>query len=56
MLERPLHDQEAPGLPVDAEVFTRLSLAGRGRTALLGCCARAWTAHDRRMRDDVSRS
>ena len=31
MLGRPLHDQEPLGLPVDAEFFAQLSLAGRGR-------------------------
>jgi hypothetical protein len=31
VLGRPLHDQEPLGLPVDAEFFAQLSLAGRGR-------------------------
>ena len=31
VLGRPLHDQEPLGLPVDAEIFAQLSLAGRGR-------------------------
>ena len=31
MLGRPLHDREPLGLPVDAEFFAQLSLAGRGR-------------------------